>query len=126
MITKIKFQFGSVLVVLVANIISTSMSSFETEKKNINEEKNQLLSQRALDIIRNIQAGHESGLIQRETREQPVVIAVPPVIPPTDVKAIVLSSSSILVRWSDPSLGKDQRITGKFIFNIYAGIFKYV
>ncbi len=40
--------------------------------------------------------------------------------PPIDVKAFVLSSFSILVMWSDPSLGKDQRITGKFFCNIYA------
>ncbi len=121
-----KFQFGSVLVILMANIIGTSMSSFRTAKKNTNEEKIQLLSRRASDIIRNGHAGHESELIQRETREQPVVIAVPPVMPPTDVKAFVLSSSSILVMWFDPSLGKDQRITGKFFCNIYIVIFVHV
>ena len=37
----------------------------------------------------------------------------PPLAPPGDLNVIVLSSSSILVTWSDNSLGVDQTISGE-------------
>ena len=46
--------------------------------------------------------------------EEPVT----PMIPPVGLKAIVLTSTSIVVTWSDTTLGRNQRITDNRYYTV--------
>src|SRR6218665_1777048 len=41
-----------------------------------------------------------------------------PIIPPVGLKAIVLSSSTIVLTWTDTTLGRNQRVTDKRYYTV--------
>ncbi len=50
-----------------------------------------------------------------KTKPDETATPTTPISPPTDVKTLV-SPFSILVTWSDPSVGLDQPVTGEFLY----------
>ncbi len=67
-----------------------------------------VISLRAYNSIGEGQTVYEAVYTRDEIEEDPLF----PIAPPLGVKAIIISASSILVMWTDSTLGSNQQITG--------------
>ena len=63
--------------------------------------------------VKLIAGSHESAWSRSVINRTEVDRTAPPLTPPDDLNVIVLSYASILVTWSDNSLGADQTISGE-------------
>ncbi len=70
-----------------------------------------MISLRAFNSMGEGQPVYETAFTREEVAEEPVT----PMIPPVGLKAIVLSASTIVVTWSDTTLGRNQRVSGEKI-----------
>ncbi|KAL3885049.1 hypothetical protein ACJMK2_025148 [Sinanodonta woodiana] len=88
--------------------------TFYHDIENLQPASEYVVSIRAYNNKGEGQPRYETVFTLESTEEEPAT----PMLPPIGLKTVVLSSSAIIVTWTDDSLGKNQRITDNRFYTV--------